>query len=152
MAENPNWVKWTFIVVIFCITLGAGLMPMKIKSFNKNAKWVGVANTFSGGVFLAIAFVHILPETANMYYSEKLRNILINYDASRVTSVEKSEAVDSIIDSYQRQFPLPFVLVVIGYAFILLIDRVIIDAHSSGPHADCELEHVERALSDSIDK
>lgn len=28
-------------------------------------------------------------------------------------------------------FPLPFVLVVLGYAFILLIDRVLIDSHQA---------------------
>ena len=29
---------------------------------------LGIANTFSGGVFLAIAFVHIIPEAATNYY------------------------------------------------------------------------------------
>ena len=42
--------------------------------------------------------------------------------------------------SYSEEFPLPFVLVLAGYALILLIDKVIIDSHS---HAnDCQLEHV----------
>ena len=40
--------------------------------------------------------------------------------------------VNSIIAGYSEQFPLPFVLVVCGYAFILLIDKVIIDSHSHG--------------------
>lgn len=31
-------------------------------------------------------------------------------------------------------FPLPFVLVFVGYAFILLIDKVLIDAHSGHDH------------------
>ena len=39
--------------------------------------------------------------------------------------------VNTIIAGYSDQFPLPFVLVVCGYAFILLIDKVIIDSHSS---------------------
>lgn len=41
--------------------------------------------------------------------------------------------VDEIIEDYEHQFPLPYVLVIAGYAFILLIDRVVIDAHS-GDH------------------
>lgn len=73
---KADTVKWIFIFVIFLITVGAGIAPMKIPSCSQNAKWLGIANCFSGGVFLAIAFVHILPETANMYYSNELRNIL----------------------------------------------------------------------------
>lgn len=36
-----------------------------------------------------------------------------------------------VISDYQSSFPLPYLLVVLGYAFILLIDRVIIDAHTA---------------------
>jgi len=43
--------------------------------------------------------------------------------------------------SYSEEFPLPFVLVLAGYALILLIDKVIIDSHSHG-NDDCQLEHV----------
>lgn len=60
--------KWAFIVLIFLITMLAGLAPIQTKSCRENAKLLGIMNTFSGGVFLAIAFVHILPETANLYY------------------------------------------------------------------------------------
>jgi len=68
--------KWIFIVLILAITMGAGLAPIKIKGCNSNPKIMGIANTFSGGVFLAIAFVHILPETSNLYYYEKLEKLL----------------------------------------------------------------------------
>lgn len=68
--------KWIFIVLILAITMGAGLAPIKIKGCNSNPKIMGIANTFSGGVFLAIAFVHILPETSNLYYYEKLDKLL----------------------------------------------------------------------------
>ena len=64
--------KYIFIVIVLGITMGAGLAPMKIKGCKSNQKMLGIANSFSGGVFLAIAFVHILPETANMYYYSKL--------------------------------------------------------------------------------
>ena len=40
------------------------------------------------------------------------------------------EDIEKIIDGYQSAFPLPYVLVVLGYAFILMIDKVIIDAHT----------------------
>ncbi len=64
--------KWVFIVMVFALTMGAGLAPMKIQGCNSNPKMLGIANSFSGGVFLAIAFCHILPEASNLYYYNKL--------------------------------------------------------------------------------
>ena len=69
-------VKWVFIFVCLAVTLASGLAPMKIKGCNSNPRVLGIANSFSGGVFLAIAFCHILPEAANLYYYTKLRNLL----------------------------------------------------------------------------
>jgi len=151
---ETDTLKWIFIFVIFFITIGAGLAPMKIKNISQNAKWLGIANCFSGGVFLAIAFVHILPETANMYYSAKLKEILSNYQdeghgggLGPTTAYRKfmtSDEADMIIEEYSAQFPLPFVLVVAGYAFILLIDKVVIDSHSHAiDDTSCSLEHVQ---------
>ena len=42
-----------------------------------------------------------------------------------------AEEIHKVISEYQSSFPLPYLLVVLGYAFILLIDRVIIDAHTA---------------------
>ena len=37
-----------------------------------------------------------------------------------------TEAIQELLE---KKFPLPFVLVLLGYSFILLIDRVLIDSH-----------------------
>ena len=84
--------KWVFIVVILVITMGAGLAPMKIKGCHSNQKILGIANSFSGGVFLAIAFVHILPETCNLYYYDKLEKILQNHNEAYA---EPNDALES---------------------------------------------------------
>ena len=68
MILSTSEIKWGFIVLIFLVTILAGLAPIQAKSCRENSKILGIMNTFSGGVFLAIAFVHILPETANLYY------------------------------------------------------------------------------------
>ena len=68
MFATTSNLKYGFILLIFFITMLAGLAPIHTKSCRENAKILGIMNTFSGGVFLAIAFVHILPETANLYY------------------------------------------------------------------------------------
>ena len=44
-----------------------GLIPQKVTRCRKNEAALSIANAFSGGVFLAIAFVHIIPETARLY-------------------------------------------------------------------------------------
>lgn len=167
--------KSCFIVVCLLVTFLFGYAPMKIEGCSKNRRILGVLNTFSGGVFLAIAFVHILPETANLYYSTKLQNALEAQQTSSgfirlgtegqdentllvsdqntfalepkakpgaplvETAVNgmqglTTEQIELIIEDYSSAFPLPFVLVVLGYGFILLIDRVIIDsgAHNHG--------------------
>ena len=73
MQATTETLKYAFILLIFLLTMLAGLAPIQTKSCRENAKILGIMNTFSGGVFLAIAFVHILPETANLYYGNKLR-------------------------------------------------------------------------------
>ena len=73
MQATTDSLKYAFILLIFLLTILFGLAPMQMKSCRENAKILGVMNTFSGGVFLAIAFVHILPETANLYYGSQLK-------------------------------------------------------------------------------
>jgi len=48
------------------MSFGFGILPLCLKKrFENNPKWqitLGVANTFSGGLFLAAGIIHILPE------------------------------------------------------------------------------------------
>lgn len=50
---------------------------------------MGIANTFSGGVFLAIAFVHIIPETASSYYMYALRQQSEKYNQEHANSTKR---------------------------------------------------------------
>ena len=72
MADSITAWKSIFIFVCFIVTILAGLAPMKVKRCHTNQKILGMLNSFAGGVFLAIAFCHILPEASNMYYYDKL--------------------------------------------------------------------------------
>ena len=60
---------------------------------------LGIANSFSGGVFLAIAFVHILPETANLYYYSKLEKLL---DHQRQAKSDEFYGGESIVGPENR--------------------------------------------------
>ena len=61
-------VKIVFIILIFLVATVSALIPLKYRRLRNSTHALGLANTFSGGVFLAIAFVHIIPETARTYY------------------------------------------------------------------------------------
>ena len=59
---TPFDYKIIFIVGIFALALGTGLLPIVLKRFKESPMLLGIANTFAAGVFLAIALVHIMPE------------------------------------------------------------------------------------------
>jgi len=51
------------IVILFCIVY-LGLIPAYSKFFRSSKVILSLLNCFAGGVFLAMAFIHILPESA----------------------------------------------------------------------------------------
>lgn len=57
--------KIIFVFIIFAIGLGSGVLPAKVPRCGKNKKFMSMANAFSGGLFLAIALVHVLPEVTD---------------------------------------------------------------------------------------
>jgi zinc transporter 1/2/3 len=74
MVELLTLGKIIFLLVIFGLALGTGMIPIKCKGFKESPKIIGIANAFSGGVFLAIALVHILPDVTESYQSYMLEN------------------------------------------------------------------------------
>ena len=111
------------ILVSWVLALVFGLLPPRIPKCRDNAKLLGLMNAFSGGLFLAIALVHILPDVQNEYVAWAKEN-------SASDSHEEIGADEASSESEKEPFPLPFILVFVGYALILLIDRVIFDSHS----------------------
>jgi zinc transporter 1/2/3 len=57
-------IKIIFIFVVFAIAVVFGVLPAKVKACKESPRFLGFANAFSGGLFLAIALIHILPEAA----------------------------------------------------------------------------------------
>ena len=62
-----------FMVIIFSIFMRKlfifflGSIPILSSKFSESPCVLGVANAFSGGVFLAIAVMHIMPEQASTW-------------------------------------------------------------------------------------
>ncbi len=121
--------KICFIFVIFGIALGFGILPAKVKSCGRNPKFMSMANAFSGGLFLAIALIHILPDVLNEY---------TEYLHPEPEPVPPTPAMTYSSSGHRRlahgderaDFPLPFILVFCGYTFILLVDKVMFDSHA----------------------
>lgn len=120
------------------MALVAGILPAKIKSCGRNPTFMSMANAFSGGLFLAIALVHILPEVTEEYNdwydetyggdSDNSHNLLLSFMRPRKRNYYRRLGHGDGDEPFV--FPLPFVLVFSGYSFILLIDRVMFDSHS----------------------
>jgi zinc transporter 1/2/3 len=66
-AKTVKIIKIVFIFAIFIIAFVSGILPAKIKGCGTNKTFMGLANSFSGGLFLAIALVHVLPEVTDEY-------------------------------------------------------------------------------------
>ena len=60
--EDYNVLKIFFIITAFCEAFFMGLVPVKVPRCRNSITALGVANAFAGGIFLAIALMHILPE------------------------------------------------------------------------------------------
>jgi zinc transporter ZupT len=87
-----------FAIWLCCLS---GILPKLIPAINKNVAVLSFLNCFSAGIFLGMAFIHIIPESVEVYEE---------------WATEKE---------LERPFPLPYVLIFIGYLIVLSIDRVI---------------------------
>lgn len=55
-------IKVVCLFVIIGITLLFGFFPLFCKQCKNSVKILGIANAFSGGIFIGIAIFHLLPE------------------------------------------------------------------------------------------
>ena len=115
-------VKIIFIFVIFFMALIAGIIPNKSNACRNSATLLGVANAFTGGIFLAIALLHILPEASETYAD------LMAPEDEHEHDHDEQQIVRHGSGEEDKVFPLPFLLVFLGYALILTIDKVVFDA------------------------
>jgi len=114
MVDGVFWVKIGFCVFAFCEAFFAGIFPTLSKTCRESPKILGIANSFAAGVFMGIAFLHILPEEIEIW-----NGLWASYGCN----------VDHVL-------PLPTILLVCGYTLILIIDKVLFDTHSLFAHED----------------
>lgn len=93
-----------------------------------------MANAFSGGLFLAIALIHILPDVTSeyaVYLSEQIELHQPNALSieEKVRRLLHGGTDRDVAPSVEIGLPLPYLLVFAGYTFILIVDRVMFDSH-----------------------
>lgn len=111
--EGYDVLKLIFLFIIFIEAFVMGVMPVKVKKCKNNPSVLGVANAFSGGVFISISLMHIMPEQTGSY-----QEFMCNRFNERNPG-----------DDCPEFFPLPYLLLVCGYVVILVLDKVLFDSH-----------------------
>jgi solute carrier family 39 (zinc transporter), member 1/2/3 len=101
MPHNIPLNGWKVIFQAFLTTLNVvcWLVPLQSKKISDNKLALSLANAFSGGVFLSLAFGHLIPECVHGFEG-------MNYN--EVT---------------------PYLLVLSGYLLIFFVEKVAFDAH-----------------------
>ena len=66
-AKRVAALKWIFMITAFLEAAVLGSVPILSTKFKESPCVLGVANAFSGGVFLAIALMHIMPEQSESW-------------------------------------------------------------------------------------
>ena len=119
MPYNIPLNGWKIIFQTFLTILNVvcWLVPLKSKSFGENKLALSLANAFSGGVFLSLAFGHLIPECVHGFSSNT---------GGLVGGLMSNEAT-------------PYMLVLSGYMLIFFVEKVAFDAHG----ALHEMEHAQ---------
>lgn len=64
---NTILLQSIYLIITFIVTLIFGLLPYKTNFLKKFTLFMGLLNAFSGGMFLSMGVVHILPEAIETY-------------------------------------------------------------------------------------
>ncbi|CAM9102603.1 unnamed protein product [Laminaria digitata] len=94
-----NMIKILLQVCLTTLNVMCWLVPMKIRSFVESKRAISMANAFSGGVFLSLAFGHMIPHATHGFEGSGLPENL------------------------------PYFLTLSGYMLIFFVEKVAFDAH-----------------------
>ena len=92
--------KIIFQAILTTINVMCWLVPLKSKRITENKLGLSLANAFSGGVFLSLAFGHLIPEC-----------------------VHEFKGIGDVNEA------LPYMIVLGGYLLIFFVEKVAFDAH-----------------------
>jgi zinc transporter 1/2/3 len=95
------------IVVILIESIAFALFPVYNKKFKSNKKLMGLANSFSAGIFIAAGILHVLPDANEAY----------------------DDAMSKKVKPGTEYFPWPNLCAILSFSLVFLVDKVIFDPH-----------------------
>jgi len=130
MLPLTGW-KVVFQTLLTTLNVLCWYLPLRANNFAENKLVLGLANAFSGGVFLSLAFGHLIPECVHGFES---------------------------LDGHHNSV-LPFMTVLFGYLLIFFVEKVAFDAHGlmheggehDHKHADTQANEVPDAADATAD-
>lgn len=148
MLDSVTTLKVVFIFVLILISL-SGLVPFLNKKIRHYPNAISVANCFAAGVFLSLAFVHILPEAVGYYaaameatedhddHDDHGHDDHDNRHLSEAHDHDNGDDHDDHDDAHAHLFPLIYVMFLAGYLSVLFLDKWL-NKHSQGYHCHGE--------------
>ncbi|CAD8161037.1 unnamed protein product [Paramecium octaurelia] len=129
--DNDNiiiFVKSASTLILFLIILFTANLPFKSKTFRENKPLVSISQAFSGGLFLSVALLHLLPESQDKYETSQSNG-----------EMPKKEL-----------FPFPFLITILSFALILFIEKIVTNhKHQHQDHVDVQpTQNIELLRSD----
>jgi len=130
------FIKVASSIINFSLIMITGNLPIRSKAFKSSKKLISFANAFSGGLFLGIGILHLLPEAQEAY----------------------DDYYESIGEADEDHFPWVNFLSVACFAFLLFIERIAFDQsppghdHSHSHSHDSPKEVTEPSTENHVDK
>ncbi|KAL4477967.1 hypothetical protein ABPG72_013375 [Tetrahymena utriculariae] len=147
-------VKIASMATMFFLTLIMGSIPLRSKSFKENQLVISLSSAFSGGLFLAVGLLHLLPdatESFENYYTSTTTYTLANQNTDTASSNSSSNASSSSdsssdqntvdCDTTQAHFPFHMFITAISFSLILMIEKVIGSKYHDMLHSDHHHDH-----------
>lgn len=132
-TENLN-LKLVTAVAVFVFTFAFSILPYYIKSFKSNKTLIGVTNCLAGGIFLAAALLHLIPEAIETY-----ENAVKKTEPHTHDHMERHDPAEP--HEHSHGFPVIPFAVFASFAAILMIDRLLLPGHHGAAHDHGEKEH-----------
>lgn len=139
--------KLSAAIVVFLICYMGIITAYKLKQY---IRWFDILSAFSGGILIATAYTHMLPETMEQYSDYLSRSVTeiipsMGLGDVEMTFIDKCTNIDSLTlpDVHAYNYPLIPFLAALSFIILFLIERGIVQyIHNNQTHT--KLQDVEK--------
>ena len=117
-----DWLKLVGGLSLFGCIVFFGIIPIKWHAFRANRTLLSLSNCFSGGLFVAIGLIHILPEAAELLERKK-----------------QPDDFKNGVGHGDDPFPWSYFISLCCFSFVLLVDKVLFSPQADIPEEKIDL-------------